>query len=85
MHSTYNSWKIHYDLLAREGTEKEEDRVVVPAVDGINYYGLFIFPMAPQRPCQSQRVLYTTAKLNKEDMESGRGTSFGLEQFVSCC
>jgi len=72
-------------FLVHEGTEKEEDRVVVPAVDGINYSELFIFPMAPQRPCQSQRVLYTTAKLNKEDMKSGRGTSFGLEQFVSCC
>ena len=72
-------------FLTHEGTEKEEDRVVVPAVDGINYSELFIFPMAPQRPCQSQSVLYTTSKLNKEVMKSGRGTYFGLEQFVSCC
>jgi len=76
MRSTYNSWKIHYNLLAYEGTEKEEDRVVVPAVDGINYYELFIFPMAPQRPCQSQRVLYTTAKLNKERDEERTGYIF---------
>jgi hypothetical protein len=47
MHSTFNYWKIHYDLTAHEGLEKEEYRVVVPTVDGINNPELFIFPMAP--------------------------------------